>query len=665
MVVATLSALLLAAGAPTLTERQSAEFEHRILSELAAVAPAAVPDARAAGEAYRAGRLQEAFDGYARVLANAPRFAHALRRQCTARLELGDREGARPLCRAALDASPAPENRLALARALATSPGPQGDVTSIERGEALRLARSALAEGAGDVGTARVACDVAVRLHDASILTDCSARLDSLAPGELSTEYYGVLGALVREEYRAARRHLEAARAAGLDESVAKRFATIIDERQPAWSRWGFVALAGLGAWAAVLALLLAAGAVLSRITLGRARTLATDRSPGAGRGAVGLRRIYAAVLWLTCAVYYVSLPLVALLVLALGVGVWLLFAEIGRIPIKLLLIVAATVLVSLWAVLKSLWATVVRAKESDPGLRLDLAEHPRFRGALEEAATRVATRRVDTVFVTPGTDAAVYERGGLARQLAGRTERCLVLGVGLLDGMTQAQLKSVLAHEYGHFVNEDTAGGGFALAVRRSILRMAEALASGGAAAWYNPAWLFVTRFHNLFLRVSQGASRLQEILADRWAALAYGGKTFAAGLAHVVTRSVRFDKHADATLREVIEGELALQNLYRYVPAKPVEEHELAQEAEKAMTAEPSPYDSHPRPVDRIAWVGDVACAHGADPDDGAPAWGLFSDREALERRLTDEVRANVAARHGVQIPAEAPAKEGAPAA
>jgi Zn-dependent protease with chaperone function len=410
-----------------------------------------------------------------------------------------------------------------------------------------------------------------------------------------------------------------------------------------------------LAAWVAVLALLLLTGSVLSAVTLRRARRMATDSRRGGGRGAMALRKVYAAVLWLTCGVYYLSLPLVVLLVAAAGYGLWLGFAAIGRIPIKLVLVAVVMVAVSLWAVVKSVWASLARGKGEDPGLRLDVAEHPRFNAALEEAARRVGTRRVDTVFVTPGTDAAVYEQGGLVRQMTGRTERCLIVGVGLLDGMTQGQLKSVLAHEYGHFVNEDTAGGGFSLAVRRSVMQMGAALAAGGAATWYNPAWLFVTGFYRLFLRVSQGASRLQEILADRWAALAYGGKTFAAGLTHVVTRSIRFDKHADATLREVLDNELALRNLYQYAPVKPVEEQDVADEVAQALNAEPSPYDSHPRPADRIAWVGDVAGAHGVAVDDGAPAWAFFEDREALERRLTDEVRANVAERHGVVIPAE----------
>ena len=82
---------------------------------------------------------------------------------------------------------------------------------------------------------------------------------------------------------------------------------------------------------------------------------------------------------------------------------------------------------------------------------------------------------------------------------------------------MTQGQFKAILAHEYGHFSNRDTAGGDLARWVRASIYRMAYNLAVSGQARWYNPAWLFINGFHRGFLRITQGASRLQEILADR----------------------------------------------------------------------------------------------------------------------------------------------------
>lgn len=54
----------LAAGpaADGLAERQAAEFEARVQTELEAVAPAAAADGRAAALAYVAGRWQEAQD---------------------------------------------------------------------------------------------------------------------------------------------------------------------------------------------------------------------------------------------------------------------------------------------------------------------------------------------------------------------------------------------------------------------------------------------------------------------------------------------------------------------------------------------------------------------------------------------------------------------------
>ncbi|HEX7623343.1 MAG TPA: M48 family metalloprotease [Anaeromyxobacteraceae bacterium] len=228
---------------------------------------------------------------------------------------------------------------------------------------------------------------------------------------------------------------------------------------------------------------------------------------------------------------------------------------------------------------------------------------------------------------------------------------------MGVLEGMTQGELEAVLAHEYGHLVNRDTAGGGLALAVRRSVRQMGMTLARGGAATWYNPAWWFVNGFHRIFLRVSQGASRLQEVLADRWAALAYGGTNFARGLRHVIERSIRFDRHAQASLEEVIQGQRPLANLYRYQPGAAIDESSVAAALEQALGAEPSPYDSHPRPNDRIAWVGGLV-AQTPRSGDAESAWELFSDREAVERQMTDQVRASIERSHGVAIPVEPPA-------
>jgi Zn-dependent protease with chaperone function len=218
-----------------------------------------------------------------------------------------------------------------------------------------------------------------------------------------------------------------------------------------------------------------------------------------------------------------------------------------------------------------------------------------------------------------------------------------------------------VLAHEYGHFHNEDTAGGGFALAVRRSLFAMALSLAMGGAAHWYNPAWLFVSGFHKIFLRISQGASRLQEILADRWAAFAYGADAFTRGMRHVIARTVRFDAHVQSALGEVIEEQRPLRNLYRYrVKGKAPDEAELAHAIDEAINAEPSPYDSHPSPAHRLALVAALpARVVETSPDDAREVWDLFSDRRELERQMTNRIREAVEKNHGVLIPAGKPKK------
>jgi Zn-dependent protease with chaperone function len=637
-----------------MAEKQSAAYDQGLIKELTEIAPGAVDEARAASDAYRHGRWQEVFDRYAHVFAAAPTFTHALRRQCRARLELGDRAAALLICRKAVEAAATPENQLALAYALITrnagsEPG-QSDLNS-----GALLARQAFDGSGSDLMIAEGACEISLRIRNMELLNLSADRLQQLDPGGLGTEVCSVFAALSRGQFREARRHFSAARAAGLSAEGVRDIESFLDRAEPIESRYGLPMLGAIAVWAALLALLLFTGDRLSARTLKAARQMAADKRATPADHLSALRSVYRGVLWLTCAVFYLSLPLVVLLVVGAAYALWLGFAALGRIPIKLAMMVGLVVLVSLWAIVKSLWAVLVRGKVDDPGIRLDLTEHPRFAAALHEAADRVGTRPVDTVFLTPGTQVAVYEKSGLTGQISGRSERCLILGIGVLDGMTQAQLKAVLAHEYGHFVNRDTAGGGLALAVRRSIMQMARSLAAGGAAAWYNPAWLFVINFHKLFLRVSQGASRLQETLADRWAALAYGGANFAAGLRHTVARSVQFEKHAEATLREVIDGKLPLRNLYRYTPVQLVDASRVTSEVEKAMSADPSPYDSHPRPADRIAWVGDLSSTH-LDIGGDAPAWQLFADREALEQRLTDDVRANVAARHGVEIPGEA---------
>jgi Zn-dependent protease with chaperone function len=281
----------------------------------------------------------------------------------------------------------------------------------------------------------------------------------------------------------------------------------------------------------------------------------------------------------------------------------------------------------------------VRRGVEEDPGTRLAESQAPEVWALAREVAAKIGTRPVDTIFLTPDTELAVSERGSLSARMRDQGHRFLILGVGVLDGMTRRQLSAILAHEYGHFSNRDTAGGDVAGAVRASLIKAIVGIAQGGGAVAINPAWHFLRVYMALFQRVALGASRLQEALADRFAARAYGGPAFVEGLRHVVERSVRFD-HAVSTIVDRAEQQRkAIPNLYE-PPAEPAGEGagtpaDVENAIAAALAAPGSAYDSHPPIPKRIAWVAafeDVP-AQGAD----GPAWELFPDRLAIERRMT----------------------------
>ncbi|MCA9697104.1 MAG: M48 family metalloprotease, partial [Myxococcales bacterium] len=374
-----------------------------------------------------------------------------------------------------------------------------------------------------DFSVAKAACSVAGTLGEDALMQRCTNIMATLAPDSWETQIMVTFRYAMRGELEAARASLERAHAAGLDDDIYQEIAANLVEPESPLLSWGRRAGLVLGGWLALAAFLIGAGFGLSHLTLAEAESVVGKAGLGASASASDsrLHKAYAMVLWLCCAYYYVSVPIILLLVIGLGGGlIWLIFS-LGRIPVKIVVMIVVFVGATVVAVLKSFFT---RPSDAPPGKALDPREAPGLRALLDEVAAKVGTRPVDTVYLTPGTDIAVFERGGLLAKLRGKGERCLLLGVGVLEGLDTDALRAILAHEYGHFSNEDTAGGNFALGVRRSVVHSAVGLAEAGAAGWYNPAWLFLNGFHRVFLRISQGASRLQEVLADRWAARSYG---------------------------------------------------------------------------------------------------------------------------------------------
>lgn len=645
--------LLVVAVARSLVSQEPADtFSARITKELARVNPRAAGIFEQANQARDSGDLHRAETLYQQVRQIAPDFQDATRRLCGVVMELGRRPEALSLCREAFTAQPTMDNRAALAWALIQFK--PNAPTPAEIQEAVSYASALVAQPEWNEFGLVTACQAALMGNNLELLRACSARLERV--GSPNGAHYGIwLLDMAQGDYGAARAHLEQGRAAGMSPQLYASLAAETDKARPLWQKLARPAGLTFAVWLGSLILLLLAGLALSQATLRAVKRLGSEKLVATPTITVRLRRVYHSVLWLCCVYYYVSLPLVVLAVIGLGGGLIYGFFKVGEIPIKLVGIILVVVVVTVWASVKSIF---VRTKDEDPGQRLNLEGSPDLRGVLGEVAREINTRAVDTVYVTPGTELAVMERGGILQQLRGTPERCLILGVGVLDGMKLGAFKALLAHEYGHFSNRDTAGGGFALTVRRSLVRMAHGLIEGDVATWFNPGWLFLNAFYRVFLRISQGASRLQEVLADRWAATAYGAELFGQGLRHVVERSIRFQAHVDSTVKDVVDNMRPLINLYTHQPPASGAEGDLHAAVEAAMNAQPSPYDSHPSPSQRLEWVQAIAVqpstrVPGVDED----AWVLFGDRAALEQSMTELVRAAIDMRFGKSRRAPSP--------
>ena len=640
--MAVLVTCLVAGLALPAAEETLAEFDRRITSELRARDAAAAGLFEQANAARDRGDRAAAIALYEQVRAKQPAFTHATRRLCGELLDAGRVADGKALCREAATADPSALNQAAFAQSLVWS---TGDPPPPEADKQLagKICASLIPQASNDVEVQRICTSVAFATNSLAPAIAGATNLERLAPAEPSSLLFSAIAHAVQGEFLRADLDLWRARQRGIPENDYSRLRSSFHDAWPIWLTAAVWSTFGVIGWLILAAALLVAGIVLSRATLAESERIASTPSQADGETAgrtPWLRRIYAVVIGLAGMSYYVSLPLVMVVVLLVGGGVLYGMLRVGHIPLNWFAMLLLLVLATCWSILKSL---VIVSRDKDPGIKADLADHPRLDAVLKDVAAAIGTRPIDSVYLMPGTEFAVMERGRMVERLQGRAERCLLLGVGVLEGFEVRPFRAVLAHEYGHFVNRDTAGGKISLAVRRSILRMAESLARAGAARALNPAWLFLVAFGNLFQRISQGASRLQEVMADRWAVGAYGAQAFCDGLRHVIERSVRFDARIGASLGEIRSHDVKPSNLYAFVPAQQPDETEVAAAVEQALGRPSSPYDSHPSPAQRFEWasrLGGPGLVAAADADD---AWGLLANRAAVETSMTEFVFSN----------------------
>jgi Zn-dependent protease with chaperone function len=648
-------------------------FEQEIYDRLVAINPDAVSIFQEATRAMDAGALTTAKAGFERVLILARDFPDAARRLSYVELELGNTEAALECARQALAAEHSPYNHGAMARAPLSTEDPD------RAREAMMHAWKA-ANALPDNAYVNVVLLWAGEVNsNADAIRQASTKLTRLAPELSLGHYFAGIMAAEDHEWEEAERELLLAQDLGmpaedvqavLDGGIAGNARRSRENGASGWTRsWSHVperwywrlnrvfdrvlsllrwpAFAYVGMLVGLVALFLA-GTTLSRLTL------AAAHRPGRTRGVVRAVRTVYRMLIAASSLYFYAFIVVLICSLLGAIVLLVLFAAMATLwwaasyGLFGVCVTPAGILMSSflgWVLLRALYrvarTALIHTKEPEPGRPLVRADAPALWALAEHMAERVGTRAVDEICVTPAPSIGVVERGGLIQKLRGTGQRYLILGLGLLPVMTQGQLKAILAHEYGHFITRDTVGGDLALRVRLSLRQMARRLAVHGQASRINPVWLFLSLFHRVFQRITLGASRLQEIQADRYAATGYGTDDFVGGLTHTVRQGLIFEERVTREVRRARRfGRRGVPNLYtcsspEFDPA----EDEFRIKMGEVMNRPTSPYDSHPAMRERIELVQQLGVT-GEVEGSQESVWDLLLNAEALQEEMSAAV-------------------------
>jgi tetratricopeptide (TPR) repeat protein len=621
--------------------------EQALYDQLAKKAPKAVEKFKAATAALDADKFADAIVLYREVLALAPDFQPALRRNGYALAYIGQREDGLKMLKRATELDRTTDNLMGYAMTLSCIRG-ECQPTTNEISEALTYAREAVQKDTEHDSENNFALAEIMMMGDKWEEFDrTAANLIDDFPDQYPAHYYRAISLANRNDLTGAQTEIKKAESLGMPPGQAAMVLTAIEIEKgkaffglAAYMPYFYVGLAVVILWSIGLLALFFFGRSLSAKTLHSIET--GDPNDITGSHHAGLRQLYRKVISIAGIYWYISQPIVMLIVLVATAGGILVFFWIGTIPIKLVLIIGFIGAGTLFVMIKSLF---VRTKMEDPGRALTEEEAPGMWRTVREVAEAVQTRPVTEIRITPGTDLAVYERGKMRAKMNDKADRILILGAAVINDFNQNAFRAVLAHEYGHFSNRDTAGGDIAFRVNNHIFRLAEAMGNAGTATVYNIGFQFLRVYHFLLRRITHGATRLQEVLADRVAVYQYGAAAFQEGLTHVVRREIEFSHLADKEINASYVGKRALQNLYELAVENDTVKGQLDVRFNEAINRATTADDTHPSPADRFKYAARITSLEVRRRVEGS-VWELFKDREGLIAEMNAQIEQNLRA-------------------
>ncbi|MBK8806730.1 MAG: M48 family metalloprotease [Bacteroidales bacterium] len=566
---------------------------------------------------------------YSLVYDKAPTFDPAIRRLGIIKFQLGNTKVGVELCERAIRINETAYNLLSLAYCYFAN----SNIRNIRMSSSLLKKAQMLPDG-DDPDILSLLGQIA--LEEQNIVDFRTITNEMLAKHKdlMITHYFAAILAAQDEEWKLAESEIQQAKKMGLQEEAVQEFLNSGVSSNLKKRLYGYYFVVIVIIWILGLFFLFIIGKLLSNFTL---RSIEKHALSSISNKSVKiLRPLYRLFMNIGGIYYYLSLPIILILVIALVVVLFYLFLYVGRIPIQLMAILVIGSCFTIYGMIRSL---LVKVDYSDPGRKLEIEEAPELFKLAEEVANTIGTRTIDEIRITPTTDLAVYERGTWKDKFQDKAKRVLILGIGVLKDFNQSDFRAVLAHEYGHFSHRDTAGGDVALRVRNDMTKYFYALYSAGQNVWWNLAFQFLRLYNFIFLRISHGSTRLQEVLADNVAAKTYGKLAFQNGLTYVIKREIEFNLFANIEIDEAKKVDRPFNNLYE-LSGNSTES--IDEELNNSLNRKTTEDDTHPSPIDRFRFISNVNNIN--INYDSSKIRDLFLNWDSITHEMTKIIEDNV---------------------
>lgn len=343
----------------------------------------------------------------------------------------------------------------------------------------------------------------------------------------------------------------------------------------------------------------------------------------------------------------YILLAFSVLLVWDFALVGILVISNAERIPLALPIALVVVVLGSFWAILKGFFGS---KKRNILGVPLKKEEQLKIWELCDKVAKEVGTKTVDEIFLSPEPGIGVHLSGGLFSLLIGRTKRTLTIGMGSISALSVSQMEAILAHEFGHFSNRDTAWNSLTFtmaAALQNTLSIMPNPATAGDSGWVkltsalNPALWVLLGYRLLFSVVTNGFSRMREVFADKAAIALYGYKNFTDGLIKVARNDYVFSSYFLPDMIKMLtqEGKMYTNLFYTMDQTyKSIESDKLVDIDKSILDKEkPSMFDSHPSLKDRLSYAKhfEVNAKHTTNNDDFKD---MFLNWDDVSKNMSD---------------------------